>query len=106
MRTAVLLAVLSLGGCTLTVPEQFTLSFLQLPAGEDVQTQTDTVIGTEIAPTGPEGPRLRLGYIRGGRTRVPGYDADTYVPDVTSTHEVDAETGVVIKELLEVGARE
>ncbi len=106
MAVAMFAALMTASGCTVHNDKLGDLSFMQLPAGEDVQTITDTVTGLDVSPMGSEGPSLRLGIIRRTVTRVPGYDPGTYIPDVYMSHDLDAESGAVIGDTLEVGVRE
>lgn len=100
--TLAVLACLCLAGCSLKYKEWEHSVFQFVPA-DVVQTATSSVIGVDLSPIGADGPAIRVGYVRSQRTSIPGFDADAYVPDVSATTSVDADSGAFIRETLEVG---
>jgi hypothetical protein len=93
-----------LTGCSLSYKD-WDHSLFQFVPSDVVQTGTTSVIGVDLTPAGTEGPAIRVGYVRSQRTSVPGFEDGTYVPDVTATTSVDANSGAFINETLEVGTR-
>ena len=93
------LVVLSIAmqGCTMTRGDT-SVSVMQLPPGDDVQSRTTTLVGMEVSPLGIDGPQVRLGYIRTQQSRIPGYEEGTKTPSVKMTTRVDDE-GIIVEEL-------
>lgn len=100
IATAFVCSIL-LFGCAVQ-HEKIGLSFGALLPGDDVQTTTQTIWGINLDP---QEMRVQIGYIRNQKTRVPGYDSDTKIADVTSTHTITQGDNVTAIDTLEVGVR-
>lgn len=96
--------VFALCGCSISYSEGAGLSVIPgLAPSDEVQTATISRIGVNVDA---KQMAVNLGYERVQQTRVPGYDAGTYVPSVRATTQVDAESGASVGEVLEVGRYE
>jgi hypothetical protein len=92
-----------LTGCSLSYKD-WNHSLFQFVPSDVIQTGTTSVIGVDLSPVGADGPAVRVGYVRSQRTSVPGFDAGTYVPDVSATTSVDANSGAFISETLAISS--
>jgi hypothetical protein len=101
----IVLSLVFASGCTFGFGEGWRphWSIGTLAPGDDVQSRTSTLIGTELQPIGPEGPSIRLGYVRHQGSRVPAFEDATVVPNVLVETNVQAEDGAMIGERLKVG---
>lgn len=93
--------IAALCGCSVSYGD---LSIIPgLAPSDEVQTATISRIGINVDA---KQMAVNVGYERVQQTRVPGYDAGTYVPSVKAETQVDAETGASVGETLEVGRYE